>query len=276
MKHRLQALAQMGKTSFDPGLNVLLLAAFPLVLWLFQDSAVSIVIAVIEMALLATALRLIATGQKEQRDYDAAAVAIKPRLPRKTLGSLLIGVMVLILAGMHFDSLLLPLLLGLIAFGLGVMAFGLDPMQDKGLDDPDVLARLEAADYVDLVEEILIELSERVAVLGDTELTLRTDAARNMATRITRALSSDLRVLARLRKPISKFIEIFGNEVDRLEASRNALDFAFARRRYLAKIQVLAESFEDRARRGGVKSGRDVFDMEADMLLGRMPRESAA
>ncbi|MFW2544391.1 hypothetical protein ACN2XU_17280 [Primorskyibacter sp. 2E107] len=260
----------------DPGLNVLFLAAFPMVLWLFQNSVHNTVIAVLEVVLFGFALRLISTGHRLQLEYDQAEVAYRPRVPRKVLGCLLIGVMVMILAGMQFNALVFPLLLGLFAFGLAVAAFGVDPMCDKGLDNPEVLARLEAADYVELVNDTLIELSERVAVLGDAELTLKTDAARNMACRVVKAMSGSRQDLRRMNKPVDKFIEILSTEIGRLEENRGGENQNFARRRYIAKLKVLADSFEERARRSGVKSGRDAFDMEADMLLGRMPQENAA
>ncbi|WP_136439866.1 hypothetical protein [Pacificoceanicola onchidii] len=262
--------------SLDPGLNILFLAAFPLVLWLFRDTSGAVLVAVVEVALFAFALRLISAGHRIQREYEEAEVAYRPRLPRKVVGSLLIGVMVAVLAGMHFSNAIPPLLLGALAFGLGLSAFGIDPMQDKGLDNPEVLARLEAADYVELVNDTLIELSERVAVLGDAEMTLKTDATRNMASRVVKALSGSREDLRRLRKPVDKFVEILSTEIGRLEVDLGGETAAFARRRYLAKLKVLADSFEERARRSGVKAGRDAFDMEADMLIGRMPQENAA
>ncbi|MFZ7091605.1 hypothetical protein [Primorskyibacter sp. 2E233] len=276
MTQKRKNLTNLGGAAIDPGLNILFLAAFPLVLWLFQDSTLGIVTALIEMLLFAVALRLISSGQKIQDAYNAAEVAHRPRVPRKVIGSLLIGVMVMILAGMHYDTLIFPLMIGGVALGLSLTSFGIDPLQDKGLDNPEVLARIEAAEYLVQTEDTLIELSERVAELGDADLTLQTDAARDLATRIARAFSSDARDLTRLRKPMAKFIEILSTEITRLEEAWHGEDYFFARRRYVAKVKILAESFEERARRGGVKSGRDVFDMEADMLLGRMPQENAA
>lgn len=276
MKRLFQTPIQRDAASLDPGLNVLYLAAFPLVLWLFRESGAAFIVAVVEMTLFAFALRLISSGHRIQREYDLAEVAYRPRLPRKVLGSALIGVMVAVLAATHFSAAVIPLLLGLFGFGLGLSAFGIDPMQDKGLDNPEVLARLEAHDYLELVNDTLFELSERVASLGDAELTLQTDATRNMASRVVKALSGNREDLRRLRKPVDKFVEILSTEVGRLEQEWVGDSAAFARRRYLAKVKVLADSFDERARRTGVMAGRDAFDMEADMLIGRMPQENAA
>ena len=127
MRNRSRETDKEEDSGFDSGLNVLFLASFPLILWFFQGSAVLLVTAVIQMALFSGALRLISRGQKLHRAYDAATVAHRPRLPRKILGSALIGLMVLILAGHHFVSLAGPMVLGLTATGLSIAAFGPDP-----------------------------------------------------------------------------------------------------------------------------------------------------
>lgn len=263
-------------SSFDSGLNVLFLSAFPLVLWLFRDSAANIIVAVIGIILFAVALRLISSGQKIQNLYDAAEMAHKPRLPRKIIGSVLIGIVVAILAGSQSQSLLFPAAMGAVALGLSLTTFGLDPMKDKGLDNPEVLAKIEIAEFQAQIEEELSELAERVADLGDAQLTMQTDAARTLAVQIARSFATSASDLRQMRKPFAKFIAILGSEIARLEAAWHGDEGRFARHRYSAKLQVLADSFAERARRGGVKSGRDVFEMEADMLLGRMPQENAA
>ena len=264
------------QASFDSGLNVLFLAAFPLLLWLFQGSAAGVVAAVLEVLLFAVALRLISRGQAVQRAYDAADVAYRPLLPRKTLGSLLIGLVVFILAGHQFTSLALPTALGALAAGLAIAAFGLDPMRDKGLDRPETIQKLRVDAIAQKTELRLNAQCDRIAGLGDADLTLRTDAARDMALRIVRTFSASESDEMRIRKPLDKFIEILSAEITRLEASWDGEDYLFARRRYVAKLEVLTEAFETRARQSGAKDGRDAFDVEADLLLDRIRSESAA
>ena len=125
------------RAGMEPGLGVLFLAAFPMVLWLFQGSAVALFSAMLQFGLLGLALRLVARGQEITRAYHAARVAHRPKLPRKVIGSVLIGLVVFILAGHQFHALTVPLLCGIAATGLSIAAFGVDPMKDKGLDDPE-------------------------------------------------------------------------------------------------------------------------------------------
>jgi hypothetical protein len=260
----------------ETGLGVLFLAAFPLVLWLFQGSAVALLSAVLEFALLAMALRLIAQGQAVARAYDAARVARRPKLPRKLIGSALIGVAVLILAGHQFPTVLWPMVCGLTASGLSVLAFGLDPLRDKGFDDPAELQRLRDKALMTEVETTLAEVVSRVAGLNDADLTRRSQAAIETVLRLMRASAQEPFQLDQLRKPLTTVTRILGEEVMRLESDWEGTQHPFARRRYVAKLSLLVEKFQDLAFRGGVRVGRDAFDMEADLLLERMRGDTAA
>ncbi len=264
------------QNNVDAGLNVLFLAAFPLVLWLFQGSVALLATALVQMFLLAAGLRMISRGQAIQRDYDAARMAHRPRLPRKVLGSVLIGIVVLILAGHQFHSLALPLLFGVLATTLSIAAFGFDPMKDKGLDDPVLTAQMKADRFLATTEQDLASAAHRVAGLGDADLTRQTEALQDSVMRLLRTAAADIEKLNKLRKPALKLVEILSVELDRLENCWEGEDYLFARRRYGAKLDVLAESFAARLHKMQARSGQDAFDMEADLLIDRMPVESAA
>lgn len=267
---------QSGMSRFDSGLNVLFLSAFPLLLWLFKGSFSGIATAVAEIWILSVALRMISMGQRIQDDYDAAPVAQRPRLPRKLLGSVLIGLMVMILAGHLFDALLLPLLVGLLGTALSVLAFGIDPLKDKGAVDPATVRSMETDALIEAAETRLADIAETVASLGDAELLRRTEALRLMALRYLRVSAGRPAAFARICKLTDKLVAILSAEVTRLTGSAGGSEAAFARRRYLAKLEIISESFEARLTRPGSAPRDDAFDKEADRLLHRMPQESAA
>lgn len=262
--------------SFDSGLNVMFLAAFPLVLWLFQGSFLGIATAVLQMVLFSVALRLISRGQEIQRGYNLAQVAKPPKLPRKLFGSVLIGIVVLILAGHHFVSLAMPVVLGLAATGLSIAAFGMDPRKAKGIDDPALINKLAAEHAWDNAEDTLCQITDRVSLLEDAELTRQAEAARIIVLRLMRTFGTRPHDVKRISKLVDRFTAIMRSEVDRLEAEWDGDSYLFARKRYVLKIDALRQSFESHARAGSKRSGRDAFDFEADLLLDRMPRESAA
>ena len=108
----------VARTQIESGLNFLFLAAFPLLLWVFQDSFAGIATAIALLWVYSLALRLIAAGQQIHHDYDHADVARAPRVPRKVIGAILIGLVVLVLAGHKYDNLWIPGLTGVLATGL--------------------------------------------------------------------------------------------------------------------------------------------------------------
>lgn len=272
-----------GLGPLDTGLSVLVLAAFPVVLLLFQGTATSIFTAVLELALFAAALRLIRRGQKLQNEYDEAASARAPRLPRKIVGAQLIGVMVLILAGHHFTGLLVPLGFGVLAMLLSLAAFGIDPLRDKGAQEsePEPLAtarrpRPDTAAALDRIDATLEGMILEIAALGDTQLTRHCEALKGAVMGLIRTLGDDPDGMERLHKPVVKFVKLLRRENDDLLAAWDSDERDRARRRYRTRITALGQTFEEFARKSGKKSGRDAFDLEADLLWNRKPLGRAA
>jgi hypothetical protein len=276
--------ADDGTGPLDSGLGLLFLAAFPLILLLFQGRASSVFAAVLQLVMLLSALRLIHRGQQIQNAYDAATTACAPRFPRKIAGAVLIGLMVLILAGHHFANLLLPLAFGIAATGLSLAAFGIDPLKPRGCmcgtgkacgedtTGPDPLA-LEALERINAK---LDEMVYEVANLGDTELTRQVEALKNGIMGLIRTLGEDPGGIRRLRRPVVRFVELFRRENDQLVAAWDTVDRVRARRRYVARVTALGDTFEDRARKAGARTGRDAFELEADLLWNRMAHNRAA
>jgi hypothetical protein len=261
---------QQERAQLDSGLNFMFLAAFPLLLWIFEASFAGIATAIALIWILSLALRLISVGQHIQFDYERADVARAPRVPRKFIGSVLIGLVVVMLAGHKFNSLVLPFLAGGAACFLSLAAFGLDPRRDKGTEKSHEMATLEQA------EDDMVALADRVAALDDAELTLKIEAARERIMRPIRAGSDDHRTLARIAHPVKKVTEMLCREVTQLETDWTEGGRSFARRRFLAKLDVLSDGFEALALKCGVRGARDVFERQADILIDRMPTESAA
>ncbi|SMX39024.1 hypothetical protein [Maliponia aquimaris] len=258
------------RAQLDTGLNFMFLSAFPLLLWVFQDSFAGIATAVALLWVLSLALRLVSVGQQIHFDYDQAEIARAPRLPRKLVGSVLIALVVVVLAGHKYDSLWLPAVAGVVALGLSLAAFGLDPRHDKGTD------RAQERAFMETIESALFGLADRVAALDDAVLTLRAEAARTLILRPLRQSAGNPERLARLDRPLRKIVTLLDSEVTRLELAWNGQGHDFARRRFLAKLEVLTESYEAFARHSGIRGARDAFERQADLLLDRMPRESAA
>ncbi len=258
------------------GLSLLFLAACPLFLWYLSGSVQSMFEASMLLALLAFALWLVAEGCRHQAAYDVAEVALRPRLPRKLMGATLIGLLAMILAGAHFAQILHAAACGAMATGLCLVAFGIDPLRNKGTDDPACILRQRALALTDTVETRLNDMVLRIDGLEDAELSRRTHAVRCAVTRMARALARNPEALRPLSRPLLRFLDLALKEADRLQDCWGTDDRAFARRRYIAKLAVMTEMFETRVRRHSKQAGRDGYELEADLLLDRMVRETAA
>ena len=116
----------------------------------------------------------------------------------------------------------------------------------------------------------------QIVQLKDADLTRRTDAMRTAVLRLLRAFSANPAELTALEKPLSKLLDMAAFEADRLADSWEGEQRNFARRRYIAKLTALSNAFETRVRKQRSAAGRDAFELEADLLLDRMARESAA
>ena len=182
----------------------------------------------------------------------------------------------MILAGHHFSDLLFPLVLGAMATGLSLAAFGLDPRTDKRAEDPERERRLRMEGALERIERDLKAPVLEVEPLGDAELTRRVDALTTGVFVLVRTLGERPADIDRLQKPVSKFIEIMTRENRTLIERWKGRDRALARQRYLARVSALAEAFGERARSKGARTGRDVFEIEADLLWNRMHRDRAA
>lgn len=91
----------------------------------------------IAFAVLMAAAYMTREGLKAEEAYDARKVAKRPAIPRKLFGSLLTGAGLFVAGYMPEASLLNPILFAVLGTGLHAIAFGADPMKDKGAEGVD-------------------------------------------------------------------------------------------------------------------------------------------
>lgn len=119
------------------------------------------------------AMRLVEDGRRAEFDFERRTIAKAPAVPKKTLGSVILGAG-LAIAGYATAGLGLGLVLGVIA-GLGsVLAYGLDPRQDKGID-PATAARagVKLETVVEAITEAegkLVDIDRAAARIQNREL----------------------------------------------------------------------------------------------------------
>ncbi|WP_226622227.1 hypothetical protein [Alloyangia pacifica] len=260
----------------ESGIGILLLAAFPLLLLLFQGPPATAFTAVLMLAIFGLALRMIYRGVAIAEAYEARDSAKAPRLPRKLVGSGLLGLLVMILAGHHFVSLAIPFGLGVLGFGLSIAAFGRDPLTDKEGAPEEELRQLRTQETLGRIDAAISAAVADVAALGDAELSRRAEALQNGVMGLMHAISQDPLAARRLRKPVARFLDLLGKENARLIEAWDSDARPKARRRYIARVTALGEAFEDRLRKAGAEQGRDAYDVEADLLWNRMADKQVA
>jgi hypothetical protein len=87
-------------------------------------------------------LLFLSIGQKAHIAYDSCEIAARPRIPFKLIGSTIVALVVGLLATTKIDLPAIPLVIGISIFILCLIAFGLDPMRDKGMDNPAMKHRI--------------------------------------------------------------------------------------------------------------------------------------
>jgi hypothetical protein len=160
---------------------------------LFADSS-KVIGALVAIAGLQLAARLIRRGRDAQLDYDARAITKAPP-PFRLVGHIAIGIAGLALASIAGHQ---PLLLGVVAGGLvslgSVLAYGLDPRRDKGLD----AATAERAGLK--TEAVLAALEEAHGKVRQIEAEARGLHSRELKERLSRITRSAAGVLLQLEQ----------------------------------------------------------------------------
>lgn len=259
-----------------PSLSLMFLAASPVATWSLFDWTPGLLMALVLLAGFGVALGLIAEGCCREAAYDKAEVAPRPLLPRKLLGSLLMGVLVMLLGAAKFSTVLPAIACGLVGIALSLLAFGLDPLRDKGEETPEYLLRQRVQALTRTADRALEDLVIRIQRLEDYDLIRRTDAVHRAVTRLLRTLTLDPLAAEAVHKPLMKFLLMAVHEADRLDDAWLTADRSFARHRYIAKLSAMAMAFEACARHHGLATREDSFELEAELLIDRMTYESVA
>ncbi|MBT8456046.1 MAG: hypothetical protein HKO95_11475 [Rhodobacteraceae bacterium] len=223
-------------------------------------------------AMLIGAAYLTREGLKAEEAYNERRVAKRPAIPRKLFASVLTGAG-LFVAGFSLDtSLLNPIIFAVLGTVLHAVAFGTDPMRDKGVDGIDSFQADRVARVVDEAETYLTEMGTAIARTGDRRLVTRVAAFQTTAREMCRTVEEDPRDLTGVRKYLGvyllgardatvKFADLYGRKRD-----------AAARADYEALLDDLEQSFAARTEKM-LLDDRSDLDVEIEVLRERLARE---
>ncbi len=212
-------------------------------------------------------------GVRAEDAFNERKVARRPAIPRKLFGSVLTGIGVALLVfGGQWNPITAGIL-GLLAAGLHLFSFGMDPMQDKGMEGVDRMQTERIARKVDEAEKVLDQMSDAIKRARDRQLESRVDGFEMTVRQMFRQVEEDPRDLA----PARRYLGVY------LEGARDAtLQFVelYGRNRdpqirsdYMAFLDDLETNFAKR-NAAMLTDDRTNFDVEIEVLQDRLKREN--
>jgi hypothetical protein len=250
--------------------NMLFLLPFLFAIKAFFQEPIGLALNLLAFGLLMLAAWLTREGVLAHAAYEARAIARRPAIPRKIFAAALTGgaLGLATFAGGPAAAVILA------AFGatLHVMAFGPDPLRDKGMEGIDSFQTERAAHAVKEAESHLSAMQDAIRRSGDRALAQRVERFAATIRPLFRAVENDPRRLSAARRYLGiylvgardatvKFSDLYARSKD-----------ANARTAYEALLDDLEGRFDQR-REALLADDRGALDIEIEVLRERLARE---
>ena len=253
--------------------NFLFLLPGLFVLSAFTQEPVGMALDLAGFGVLILAAWLTREGLIAEQAFDERKVAKRPAIPRKIFGSLLTG-LGLAIAGLNSEtfSLLNPTVFAILGAALHFMAFGPDPLKDKGVAEGSSFQTDRVARAVDEAEQHLAAMREAIQRAGMPDLTRRVDRFVETARQMFRAVEDDPRDLTGARRYLGVYLlgarDATTQFADLYGRNKNTQ----AREKYEALLDDLESSFAARTEKM-LLNDQSSLDVEIDVLRDRLARE---
>lgn len=257
--------------------NLMFLPAVLLALFSLGSGALGLAAGLAGAGLLAAGAFLLREGLRAEAAYHDRRVARRPAFPRKAAAAVLTGLGAAVAAwksglGTPDPGLLAPLIYGLAATVLHGLAFGLDPMADKGMEGIDSFQQDRVARAVGEAETYLAGMTDAVRRARNRQVETRVEGFQRAARDLFRRVEEDPRDLTGARKYLTvylrgardatvKFADFYGQSRDEQALAD-----------YLALLDDLEQNFAARTRKM-LLDDRSDLDVEIDVLRDRLRRE---
>lgn len=251
--------------------NALFLVPLPLIWKAFTSEPLVMAQYLVALGLLLLAAWLTREGILAQEAYEARKVARRPAMPRKMAGSLLTGVGLGVagIAGFGMIEAVVFLLLGTVIHSL---AFGLDPMRDKGAEGIDAFQTDRVARAVDEAEKHLAGMADAIKRAGDRAMEHRVSQFEVTARDLFRTIEDDPRDLTSARKYLSVYLKGARDATVKFADVYSRNQSKDARDGYAALLDDLEQNFAARTRKLLENDNSDL-SVEIDVLRERLQRE---
>ncbi|WP_372840139.1 5-bromo-4-chloroindolyl phosphate hydrolysis family protein [Phaeovulum sp.] len=250
----------------------LVAAATPFLLTAFGEPAAGLAVDFAAFAAFATAAFVTREGLRAEAAFNARKVARRPAFPRKGLGAVLVGAGLFLGAyapGAGFSG---PIILSAVGIVLHLLAFGLDPMRDKGMEGVDAFQQDRVARVVGEGEKLLAGMQDAILRARDRKLEARVGQFIAQARALFRAVEDDPRDLTAARKYMGVYLLGARDATARFADLYAATRDAKARADYEALLGDLETTFAAQTLEL-IENGREDLDIEIEVLRDRLARE---
>ncbi|RBI70528.1 hypothetical protein DQW77_13835 [Roseovarius sp. TE539] len=252
--------------------NLLFIAPLPLVYGAFTTGPAGLAMNLAALGLMLLAAWLTREGIVAQEAYESRKIARRPAVPRKMAGSLSIGLGLGLAGYAASGGLAAPVIYALAGMVLHGLAFGIDPMKDKGVEGVDMFQTERVARAVDQAEERLREMTSAIRGAGDRALERRVERFCGTARDLFRTVEEDPRDLTAARKYLSVYLLGARDATVRFAEIYNRRPDPQARADYEALLDDLEGNFAARTEKL-LNDDRSDLDIEISVLRDRLKRE---
>jgi hypothetical protein len=255
--------------------NLLYAAPLPLLITAFRQPPVGLALDLAALGILLFAVFLLDEGLKAEAAWKARTIARRPAIPRKGLATALTGLGVALAVWEPGARLLDPAILGLVAAVLHAVAFGVDPMRDKGMAGDNAFQSGRVARVVDEAERALSAMTAAVKPLGDWEVETRVAGFATTARALIRTVEEDPRDLTAVRRYLTVYLTGARDAATKFATLSTRTRDPGARADFLALLDDLEGHFARRTE-ALMQGGRTDLDVEIGVLRDRLAREGIA
>jgi len=254
--------------------GLLFIAPLPLLVAAFTGPPVQLALTLAAFALLIAAAFMTREGLRAQEEYEARKIARRPGLPRKMLGSALVGAG-LFLAGLADGSALNGIIFGVIGTALHFLAFGPDPLRSKGMEGIDTFQQDRVARAVGEAEKHLAAIRDAATRAQDRQIEARVERFITTAREMFRTVEEDPRDLTAARKYMGVYLIGARDATVRYADIWARTRDEQARRDYAALLDDLERNFTAQTQ-AFLRDDKADLDVEIEVLRERLAREGIA
>lgn len=252
--------------------NILFVAPLPLIWQAFSSGPVGLAINFAALGTLLLAAWLTREGLLAQEAYEARKVARRPALPRKIIASALTGLGLGLAGFAATGDILAPAIYAVLAIILHAMAFGLDPLKDKGMQGADLFQTDRVARAVEEAENHLSAMRDAIKRAGDRGLEARVEQFQTIARDLFRTVEEDPRDLTAARRYLSVYLMGARDATARFADIYSRNRDAAAKADFEALLTDLEQNFAARTEKLLLDDKSDL-NIEIDVLRERLQRE---